>query len=114
MFMEIRRETVRQGNGDFSKHKSILNYERRGTSKRYTWYALPKGCDTIFFPGCALPGTRPDKTIKLYEYMKKQVPTLGIVLDCCTKPSHDMGREVYFDAMFGEMKGFLLKNQSKL
>jgi len=111
MFLEMRRETVRQGNGDFSKHKGILNYERRGTSKRYTWYALPEGCDTIFFPGCTLPGTRPDKTIKLYEYMRKQIPALGIVLDCCTKPSHDLGREAYFDAMFGEMNDFLLKSR---
>ena len=110
MFLEMRRETVRQGNSDFSKHKGILNYERRGTSKRYTWYALPEGCDTVFFPGCTLPGTRPDKTIRLYEYMRKQTPTMGIVLDCCTKPSHDLGREAYFDAMFGEMVGFFLKS----
>jgi Fe-S oxidoreductase len=110
MFMEMRRETVRRGNDDFSKHNGILNYERRGTSKRYTWYALPKGCDTIFFPGCTLPGTRPDKTIELYAYMRKQIPTMGIVLDCCTKPSYDMGREGYFEAMFGEMKDFLIKS----
>ncbi len=42
--------------------------------------------------------------------MKKTIPSLGIVLDCCTKPSHDLGREDYFDAMFNEMKDYLVKN----
>jgi hypothetical protein len=43
--------------------------------------------------------------------MRNQIPTMGIVLDCCTKPSHDLGRELYFDAMFGEMMDFLLKSR---
>ncbi|MFH2218339.1 MAG: (Fe-S)-binding protein [Pseudomonadota bacterium] len=110
MFLEMRREAVRQGTGDLQGHAGILKYEKRGTSQRYTYYALPENCNTVFFPGCTLPGTRPDKTIRLYEYMKTQIPTLGIVLDCCTKPSHDLGRETYFNAMFGEMRAFLVKN----
>jgi len=111
MFLEMRREAVRQGNGVFPEHAGPLKYEKRGTSRRYTWYGLPKDCDTIFFPGCTLPGTQPDKTIQLFDYIQAQIPTLGIVLDCCTKPSHDLGREAYFDAMFGEMKNFLVKNR---
>lgn len=110
LFLEMRRAAVRQGTGDFAEHAGILKYEKRGTSKRYTWYSLPQDCDTILFPGCTLPGTRPGTTIKLYDYIRAQIPTLGIVLDCCTKPSHDLGREAYFAAMFGEMKNFLVKN----
>jgi uncharacterized membrane protein YdjX (TVP38/TMEM64 family)/Fe-S oxidoreductase len=110
MFLEMRREAVRQGNGDYPEHTGILGYEKRGTSKRYTYYALPDGCDTVFFPGCTLSGTRPDKVIKLYEHMKKTIPSLGIVLDCCTKPSHDLGRNNYFNSMFREMKDFLTDN----
>lgn len=110
MFLEMRCEAVRHGSSDFPEHAGILKYEKRGTSKRYTYYALPDNCDSIFFPGCTLPGTRPDKTIKLYEHMRKGIPTLGIVLDCCTKPSHDLGREAYFNAMFGEMRNFLITN----
>ena len=110
MFLEMRNETVNRGGGGYPEHDVILGYEKRGTSRRYTYYAIPDGCDTIFFPGCALPGTRPDKVISLYEHMKKSVPSLGIVLDCCTKPSHDLGRKEYFSAMFHEMKDFLLKS----
>src|SRR3990172_7691178 len=61
MFLELRRENVKRGGGDYPEHSVLLAYERRGTSRLYTHYAIPIGCDTVFFPGCALSGTRPDK-----------------------------------------------------
>jgi uncharacterized membrane protein YdjX (TVP38/TMEM64 family)/Fe-S oxidoreductase len=109
MFLEMRKETVLRGNGNYAEHNGILGYEKRGTSKKYTFYNIPEGCDTIFFPGCTLPGTRPDKVLKLFEHMKRIIPSLGIVLDCCIKPSHDLGRENYFNAMFQEMKNYLVE-----
>ncbi|MFH1215236.1 MAG: (Fe-S)-binding protein [Pseudomonadota bacterium] len=108
MFLEMRRETVKRGKGNFSKHTIVKNYENRGTSKRYSYYGLPLGCDTVLFPGCALPGTRPDKVKALFHHLRKSIPALGIVLDCCTKPSHDLGREDFFNEMFPEMKDYLL------
>jgi uncharacterized membrane protein YdjX (TVP38/TMEM64 family)/Fe-S oxidoreductase len=110
MFLEMRREAACHGIADYPEHSVLLNYEKRGTSKRYTYYTLPEGCDTILFPGCTLPGTRPEKTLALYEHMKKTIPALGMVLDCCAKPSYDLGRQAYFHAMFQEMKDFLLQN----
>ena len=110
MFLEMRRETVKRGNGDYAEHSVIREYEKRGTSKRYSYYAIPRDCDTIFFPGCTLPGTRPERVLGLFNYMRKIIPSIGIVLDCCTKPSHDLGREEYFNAMFHEMKDFLTVN----
>jgi Fe-S oxidoreductase len=107
MFLEMRRETVSRGAGEYAEHAVILGYEGRGTSRKYTYYTLPKGCDTVFFPGCTLPGTRPDKVIKVYEHLRQHIPSIGMVLDCCTKPSHDLGREAYMTAMFGEMKLYL-------
>ena len=108
MFLEMRRETVKRGKGDYPEHSKILGYEKRGTSRKYTFYSLPQHCDTIFFPGCALAGTRPDKVIKLYDHLREKIPNLGIVLDCCTLPSHDLGRADYFHEMFDEMKGYFL------
>ena len=110
MFLDMRRETVRRGHGDYPEHSPILGYEKRGTSQKYTYYSLPSGCDTIFFPGCTLPGTRPDKVKKIFEHIQKTLPSLGIVFDCCTKPSHDLGRDSYFHSFFDEMKEFLVKS----
>jgi uncharacterized membrane protein YdjX (TVP38/TMEM64 family)/Fe-S oxidoreductase len=107
MFLEMRRESVDR-DGSFPEHSAVLDYEKRGMSKRFTWYGLPEGCRTVLFPGCALPGTRPDRTKEIYELLRKNDPTLGIVLDCCGKMSHDLGREQFFRAMFEEMKNYLL------
>ena len=107
LFLDIRRHAASADSLDLSAYKTILGYEKTGASQLFSYYALPKNCRTIFFPGCTLPGTRPDTTLKLFEYLKRQFPDIGIVLDCCTKPSHDLGRQPYFEAMFGEMKTFL-------
>jgi Fe-S oxidoreductase/FixJ family two-component response regulator len=112
MLLEMRKNTI----GDIEKkgpYKRILAYEKRGTSRRYSWYALPEGCETVFFPGCALPGTRPEVTLKLIKHLQERMPSLGIVLDCCTKPSHDLGYFDHFRQMFYEMTRYLTRNRIK-
>ncbi len=111
MFLEFRQQAVEKGYGQFSEHQRLVNYENKGRSKKYSLYVLPTTCDTIFFPGCSLPGTRPDVTLKTYEYLKTVIKNIGIVLDCCTKPSHDLGRQDDFERMFFELKACLLENE---
>ncbi len=108
LFQEMRRDAVEKKVQDLSDYKVLLNYEQRGTSKRYSYYGLPANCDTVLFPGCSLAGTRPERVKSLHTHLQKTIPSLGIVLDCCTKPSHDLGREDHFMAMFNEMKNYLL------
>jgi Fe-S oxidoreductase len=107
MFLAMRRHATAAGALNMKKYATILGYERRGNSKLFSWYGLPEGCDTVFFPGCALSGTRSDTTFKMYAYLAKAIPSLGVVLDCCNKPSHDLGRQGYFESMFGEMRDWL-------
>jgi heterodisulfide reductase subunit B len=45
--------------------------------------------------------------------LKETIPGLGIVLDCCSKPSHDLGREKVFQLMFGELKDYLFENGAR-
>jgi Fe-S oxidoreductase len=113
MFLEMRRLAAVQGKGFDDECKGILAYERRGVSKRYTWYGLPEGCDTIFFPGCTLPGTRPRVTMALFEHLRKKKPSIGVVLDCCTNISHDLGRQEFFQTKFHEMRRFLVQHGVK-
>ena len=108
LFLEVRRQCSKAGNLDESIYGSILGYEKKGSSKIFTWYGLPEGCDTIFFPGCILPGTRPVVTTELYRQIRQLIPAVGLVLDCCTKPSHDLGRSEHFLKMFGEMHDYLV------
>ena len=113
MMLEMRRETVRLGEGDYPEHEPLRAYERRGRSRRYSYYGLPQNCDTVFFPGCSLSGTRSHRVIDTFLQIRRVVPSLGIVLDCCSKPSHDLGRQDHFDAVFGEMRQYLLDNGVK-
>ncbi len=107
MFLEMRRHDVKAGSENFTRQKKLINYEKRGTSKLFSFYGLPQNSDTVFFPGCALSGNRSHRVMELYEYLQQDIPNLGIVLDCCTKPSHDLGRMDYFHAMFSEMCDYL-------
>ncbi len=90
-----------------TRYRSLLAYEKWGSSSLLSSYALPEGCDTIFFPGCALPGSRPQRVLDVIDQLRRQIPNLGVVLDCCTKPSHDLGRLDYFQNMFSGLHGFL-------
>lgn len=113
LFLEMRREAVDRGFGDYPEHKPLLNYERLGTSRRFSLYRLPRGCTTVFFPGCSLSGTRPDAVNKVFDRLRQVDPAAGIVFDCCLKPSHSLGREQYTNAMFGEMNDWLVQQGVK-
>ena len=92
-----------------SKHQRLLSYEGRGVSPRYSGFALPKNCDTVLFPGCALSGTRPARLLELFEHLRQSIPGLGIVLNCCTKPSHDLGRKDFFTSKFDKLRQALIQ-----
>ncbi len=108
LFLAMRRAAAAPGKRKFRAYRRLLAYEARGISSRYTWYGLPEGCDTVFFPGCALPGTRPRRTLALFRHLQKQIPSLGFALDCCSKPSHDLGRAAFFETTFEALKAHFL------
>ena len=113
MFLALRNEAVVREQGEFRQHRVLKNYERRGNSPLFSWYGLPEGCTTIFFPGCALPGTRPARIMDLYTELRRQIPQLGLVLDCCTKPSHDLGQQGYFKQQFSVLRRTLVEQGIK-
>lgn len=100
MFLAMRRELVDRGKGRLKQHRTIRAYEKRGSSSLFSWYCFPPGCHTVFFPGCALPGSRPQTFTRLLQVLQQENPAIGFVLDCCTKPSHDLGDTAHFSVMF--------------
>ncbi len=103
MFLGMRRELVIKGVGNFSQHKTIRSYEKRGSSPLFSWFHFPDNCHTVLFPGCALPGSRPQTITRLFSFLQKSIPDLGLAFDCCTKPSHDLGDSAHFQKMFSEL-----------
>lgn len=108
LFLAMRRQAVTDGTVDLSRYKALLNYEKRGTTRLFSWYS-PPGSTTVFFPGCTLPGTRSGITWRFYEELRALIPDLGIVLDCCHKPSHDLGRQDFFLEHFGAIRQKLIE-----
>jgi Fe-S oxidoreductase len=107
LFLEIRRLHVAEGAFTVQPYRLLIGYERRGSSPLFSWRGLPPDCDTVFFPGCTLPGTRPAVTMAMYRQLGLLIPALGVVLDCCTKSSHDLGRTDHFHAAFAALTGNL-------
>lgn len=109
LFMAQRCQVVNHDKGSYDQHQPLLSYEKLGSSRIFSWYGMPDGCDTIFFPGCALPGSRPQRVLDVIQQLQNEIPKLGVVLDCCTKPSHDLGRLEYFQTMFSGLQATLKK-----
>lgn len=104
LFLDLRRAYVASGLFKESKYRTILGYENRGRSKLFAWQGIPAGCTTVFFPGCNLPGSRMTTTLLLFENLRLTIPKLGMVLNCCGKPSHDLGRQDHFLALFSKLQ----------
>jgi Fe-S oxidoreductase len=113
MFLAMRRQLVTSGSAKLKQHKTIRTYEKRGSSSLFSWYYFPPNCETIFFPGCALPGNHAQTLSHLFSVLQEMIPTLGLVFDCCTKPSHDLGEHAHFQMMFNELCGILQRHGVK-
>ncbi|MDY0213627.1 MAG: VTT domain-containing protein [Desulfuromonadaceae bacterium] len=96
MFLHMRRLEAKHNPTVLKRFKGLRSYVSMGRSKWLQSYALPQGCTQVFFPGCALPGTRANLAWKVYTYLTQRVPALGLVLDCCAKPYHDIGMQTDF------------------
>lgn len=102
-FLDIRRAITRAQENIQPVHKRICNYERYGHSRLFSTYIIPEGCTSVFFPGCTLAGTRSTVTKQIYKYLQTASPTTGMVLDCCHKPSHDIGHTEHFHQIFSSI-----------
>ncbi|BCB96554.1 hypothetical protein JZK55_14760 [Dissulfurispira thermophila] len=67
--------------------KTVLNsangFAMRGHKFPFAYY---QSSETVFWPGCALQGTRPDLVKKITKMLK-----IGLVLDCCFDPLFQNG-----------------------
>ncbi len=93
--------------------KGLRNHQIMSTSSFFTLEKVAKnkapGLRRVFFPGCSLPAYSPGLVFKAYRYLQQKMPGIGIVLNCCGKPSRDLGDEDRFKKIFeGTLKGLSL------
>ncbi|NDV25841.1 (Fe-S)-binding protein [Desulfovibrio sp. JC010] len=91
MFKELRNHAQANGLFKLEQHSPLLKYEKLGRRFPFKGEFIPDGCTTVFFPGCTLPAMHPDSTRITYKILKRNDPLMGLVLNCCSKPSKMLG-----------------------
>ena len=86
------------------RFKGVRNHQIISTSPVFTLSKVAKDnkCTpkSIFFPGCSLPAYSPRLVLRAYQYLQEKIPGIGIVLNCCGKPSRDLGDKERFRKIF--------------
>lgn len=103
MFLAMRQEAGNRGLTDLARYRPWLNYESLGGFFLFRRHVIPANCTTVFFPGCSLPGTRPEGVLALWQQLRTEDPSVGLVLDCCGKISRDLGLAGRFENVFGKL-----------
>ena len=84
--------------------KGFRNHQIISTSPFFTLSKVAKNNKStpksIFFPGCSLPAYSPRLVLEAYRYLRQKIPGIGIVLNCCGKPSRDLGDKKRFREIF--------------
>lgn len=53
--------------------------------------------DFVFFPGCQLDASAPEHVMQVYDYLRKALPNVGLLLRCCGAPADWAGRRDLFE-----------------
>ena len=53
-------------------------------------------CGHVFFPGCQLAGARGEQVLAVYETLRKDLGSVGLLLQCCGVPAQWAGEEKLF------------------
>ncbi|GAA0746068.1 (Fe-S)-binding protein [Clostridium oceanicum] len=105
IFFNLRKDIVNQNKGKspLKGHKSIHMHQKFSYTSFFTKYKNDINCndkvEKLFFPGCSLCSYNPELVVKTYEYLKTKIPNLGILLQCCGKPTKDLGEEERFEKL---------------
>ena len=87
----LRADYAASGAFSLDAYGDYLAGEARQLSANHTFLAAPKGAKRGYFPGCNLPGARPDTAWAVYEMLDEMEPT-AFLQACCSWPSHNVGR----------------------
>lgn len=117
---QVMKELRLQAATEEGKLPEGINYRPVRSHQKYSFsplfnasYIPGNYTGIIFFPGCSLPAFRPDLTRKTYIYLKEKVKGTGIMLNCCARPTLDMGDKKTFDKYYKHLRQELEKYRVK-
>ncbi|MBI9112044.1 MAG: (Fe-S)-binding protein [Maridesulfovibrio ferrireducens] len=107
MFEMLRNHAQENSLLGLDSYSPLLSYERIGGKFPFKDNLLPDGCKTAFFPGCTLPALFPEATRAAYSALKQRDPSLGLILNCCSKPSKMLGLSDFHAETISELSKFI-------
>ncbi|GAB6098199.1 hypothetical protein JCM16358_00780 [Halanaerocella petrolearia] len=104
IFLQVRRELVRQGEGPLEGHNPVTKFHQPlGFSNFFTTKLNDDQVGEtkrVFFPGCSLSSYAPDVVQETYQYLQDNLPGTGFILKCCGAPTNMVGQEEEFEERF--------------
>ncbi|MGE5628847.1 MAG: (Fe-S)-binding protein [Solirubrobacterales bacterium] len=98
IFMKSRRKISKLNNGKspFKAHRAVHFHQELGFSGFFSMSSGKTASKSVFLPGCSLSAYNPELVIETYRYLKTKNPDIGLILQCCGKPTESIGEEENF------------------
>ena len=100
----VREDMVRRGMMPPSAHEFALEDMAAANGPECALSFVGSGadgkaaerCGHVFFPGCQLAGARGEQVLAVYETLRKDLGSVGLLLQCCGVPAQWAGEEKLF------------------
>lgn len=102
VFQSLREEITTKNKGiPPINNAKIMEFHQYFSNKKVFTGILGNVKTKIFFmPGCSLNGYGNDLSLKTYKYLSEHIDNLGLILNCCNKPTLDLGKRALFNKKF--------------
>lgn len=111
LFFLLREEITTTNNGKtpIKGHKAMDFHQNFSNNTIFKGVYGKKNTKKFFMPGCSLNGYSPNLSLKTYNYLKEKLGDVGLILNCCNKPTKDLGKRDLFDKRFSQFISSLKK-----
>lgn len=101
MFYNFRIKAYRENLKDTSKKfnlRAVKGHQNSSTSRLLTSKKNNNKVQRVFIPGCSLSGYNNEIIFKIKDYLADNLGDIELVLECCGKPSKDIGNLELFES----------------
>ncbi|MGL4730617.1 MAG: heterodisulfide reductase-related iron-sulfur binding cluster [Clostridium sp.] len=102
VFFSLREEitTLNNGKPPIKAFKTMDFHQNFSNTTMFKGVLKNKDTKVFFMPGCSLNAYNPELTLKTYNYLKLKFENIGIIFNCCNKPTRDLGERDLFNSRF--------------
>lgn len=112
MFYNIRKDIIKNNPQELKDigHKTVKFHQINSFGPFFSRDFINKKTQKIFLPGCSLSSYSPDIVIKTYEYLKYNIDSISLAVECCGKPTLIMGDTDKFEKYYSKLDNLFEEN----